>query len=65
MRKEREVLEDETDAALVRRHGVDALAIKQDRAAIRMLKTGNDPQERRLAGSARPEKRNVGIAGQG
>ena len=55
-----EVLEDETDTALLGRH--DDLRVAQDalphphRPRVRGLQAGNDAQERRLAGAARAEQ---------
>ena len=62
MRKQREVLEHEADVALVGWHVVDTLAIEDDVAAIRLVEAGDDAQERRLAGTARPQQRDVAVA---
>src|SRR5690606_4264896 len=56
VREERVVLEDETDAALFRRHDVawprDHPAVDQHLARARRLEAGNRAQHRRLAGAA-------------
>ena len=52
----RVVLEDETDVALLRRHGGRVLAAEEDRALVGGLESGDDPQEGRLARAARPEE---------
>ena len=57
VREQRVVLEDHADAALVRRHVVDALAVERDRAGGRILEAGEHHERRRLAGAGRPEER--------
>ncbi len=57
MGKESVVLEDEADAAPVRRNAVEVLAVEHDPARVRKLKAGDDSQQRRLAGAARTEHR--------
>ncbi|MCY1496477.1 hypothetical protein D9M68_304120 [compost metagenome] len=64
MREESEVLEHEADATLMRRYGVDALAVKQDAAAVRILETGDHAQQGGFARAARSEKRDIGVARQ-
>jgi hypothetical protein len=53
MRKQREILEDEADAAAMGGYVVNPLAAKQDVAAVGFLKAGDEPQKRRLARAAR------------
>ena len=52
--EERIVLPDQPCAALVHRHVADILAPQQQRACVRSLQAGDDPEQRRLATAARP-----------
>lgn len=56
MRKQGEVLENETDVAQMRRLCVDHLAVHGDRSVIGRFESGDQPQERRLARAGRPQK---------
>ena len=56
MRIERVLLEDERDIAILRLQPDDALAVDPDVAVIRLLETGEHPQRRRLAATARAEQ---------
>src|SRR5438876_1187382 len=49
----RVVLKDAAHTARLRRSSSDILTIEQDRSRIRLLKPGNDPQQRRLAAPTR------------
>ena len=51
------MLEDEADAALLRRQGGRVLTGDRDVALVRLLEAGDDAQERRLAAPARAEQR--------
>ena len=51
------VLEDEADAALLRRGTRHVLLCNVDRPAVGLLQAGDDPQQRRLAAAAGPEQR--------
>ena len=51
------VLEDEADVPLLRRERGRVLAGDQDLALVRPLEPGDDPEQGRLAGAARPEQR--------
>ena len=57
MAEQRVVLEDEADIALL--HGLvrGVLVAEEDRALGRPLQPGDQPQQRRLAGTGRPEQR--------
>ena len=59
VREKGEVLEDEADAALVGLDGKKRAAVEEDIAAVRRLEPGEDAEERRLAGAARPEDGDV------
>ena len=50
------MLEDEADAALLRRAARDVLVVDEDSALVGGLEPGDDPQQRGLAAAARPEK---------
>src|SRR5262249_14593007 len=52
----RVVLEDEADAPRLRRDAGDVLAVEPDGSVVRLLEPGDDPQQRRLAASARAEQ---------
>ena len=54
--KQRVVLEDEADIALVDRHVVDAAAADRDLAARNVDQPGDRAQDRRLAAAGRPEQ---------
>ena len=51
------MLEDEADVALLRSELGRILARDQDLAVVGELETGDDPEQRRLAGAARSEQR--------
>ena len=51
------MLEDEADAALLRRPAGDVLAVDEDRALVGGLEPGDDPEQRGLAAAARAEER--------
>ena len=51
------VLEHEADAPLLRTRGRDVDAVNRDRAGVRRLQPGDDPQQRRLARAAWSEQR--------
>ena len=53
----RVVLEDEADVALLRRQRRRVLAGDLDRPRVRLLETGDDAQQRRLAATTRTEQR--------
>ena len=53
----RVVLEDEADAALLRRERGRVVARRSDRARVGLLEPGDDAQQRRLAAAARAEQR--------
>ena len=57
MREERVILEDEADAAAMRRNACEILPVEQDPSLVGHLEPGDDAQERRLARAARPEHR--------
>ena len=61
MRKEREVLEHETDVTAMRRHAVETLAVQQHLPHIWLLITRDQPQERGLAGPGGAKERKVGV----
>ena len=60
MRKQREVLEHQANAALLRRHEAvgagDLLVVDQDAATARALDAGGDPKQRGLAAARGPEQ---------
>ena len=51
------VLEDEPDVPLLRRERGRVLSGEEDLARVRGLEPGDDPEQRRLPGAARPEER--------
>ena len=51
------VLEDEADAAFLRRAAGDVLVVDEDGALVGRLEPGDDPQQRGLAAAARTEER--------
>jgi hypothetical protein len=51
------VLEDEADAAPLRRHAGDVVAADQHGPGRRRFQPGDDPQQGRLAGAARAQQR--------
>ena len=55
--EERIVLPDQPGAALVHRHVADVVAAQQQRAFVRPLEAGDDPEQRRLAAAARAHDR--------
>ena len=57
MLERRVVLEDEADAALLRRHAGRVLAGDEDLAGVGLLEPGDHAQQRRLAAAARAEQR--------
>jgi hypothetical protein len=56
MRKERIVLKDHAEVALLRRLRGDLLVRYDYRAGIGSLEAGDHPQQRRLAAAARPQQ---------
>src|ERR1700733_10916337 len=56
VRERRVVLEDESDAAILRSGPGHILAGDPDRATVRLLEAGDDAQQGRLARAARPEQ---------
>ena len=59
----RVVLEDEADAALLRRLARDVHAVELYGSGLRLLEPGDDAQERRLAAAAGAEQRRQGAGG--
>ena len=57
------MLEDEADLALAHRLSGRVLAVEVDRALIRRLQAGDDPQQRGLAGARGAEQRDQLAAG--
>ena len=54
--EERVMLEDEPDASMLNRHGRRIFAGQLDRARLGRFQAGDDPQDRALAGTGRPEQ---------
>ena len=50
-------LKNETDAAILHAQSRRVFAAEQNKAGVRSLETGDDAQQRRLAGTGRPEQR--------
>ena len=63
MRKQRKILEDETDAAAERRRADHLTTGENDRSRIRIFEAGDDAQQHCLARTARAKQRNITIAG--
>ena len=57
MRKERVILKDNADIALVRRQGVDGIAADHYSAFTLANEAGDDPQQSGLAATGRAEQR--------
>jgi hypothetical protein len=56
MRKQRVALEHGVDRSLVRRQRRDVVAIEQDFAVVGKIEAGDQPQQRRLTATGRPEQ---------